>query len=189
MQRLVQLGAVKKHTCNVTIVSLGGVKRLFELFSQRGAIGAAELVTEIASIKASCLGPPPLMHQPGLGSTAAGQLLAQEQDLQMDMQSEDENEDEDQDENENEDQDQDEGEAGANREGEGSRVREQLAPAPAGVIQQAMEFPSTIPRVYIQSDQRRLTYALLVVPRALKAEIEKFSEWSRAPINLERSTR
>jgi len=53
--------------------------------------------------------------------------------------------------------------------------------------QQQYNFPSAPPEVILLPHEHREAYALRIVPRHARVEIDQFVAWSAAPINLERS--
>jgi len=158
MQRLVNIEAIKNHTRNVTVMTLGGAQRLFHLLSQRDTAGAAELLAEVKHLRATSTGPPPVRHQ--LGAAIIN----------------------------------DEERAGQSSEAEDIRNSERGEDIVTPQHQQprhklAFEFPTSLPRVFLQTGQEKTSYALTNPSNLVQAEIDQFMKWSRDPINTERSAR
>jgi hypothetical protein len=161
MQRLVTIGAIKNHTRNITVISLGGAQSLFQLLSQRDAVGAAELLAEVKHLRATSTGPPPVRHQLG---------AANKDDEEWAQQT---------------------SEAEDNSDKESADITEErtVAPQPQPRHPQAIDFPTSLTKVYLQPGQEKTSYALSHPSYLLQAEIDQFMKWSRDPINTERSIR
>lgn len=56
-------------------------------------------------------------------------------------------------------------------------------------VTQQYTFPSAPPEVILLPHEHREAYALRIVPRHARAEMDQFIAWSSAPINLERSNK
>lgn len=62
IQRLVNLQATKKHTRNISMITLAGMKSLCQQIS---GDGIPRLLSEVMSVILTSKAPPPLRHQPG----------------------------------------------------------------------------------------------------------------------------
>ncbi len=160
MQRLVNIEAIKLHTRNVTVMTLGGAQRIFQLLSQRDVVGAAEILAEVKHLKETSTGPPPVRHQLGAVTINDEELLGHSSEAEADRESAD---------------------------SRGQRLIAHQHQQPRH--QQAFEFPTSLPKVYLQPGQEKTSYALTNPSSLLQAEIDQFIKWSRDPINTERSAR
>lgn len=77
-------------------------------------------------------------------------------------------------------------EAQSQPESSDAQLDAQLEPLSQPVTQQ-YTFPSAPPEVILLPHEHREAYALRIVPRHARAEMDQFIAWSSAPINLERS--
>ena len=89
MQRLVNIEAIKLHTRNVTVMTLGGAQRIFQLLSQRDVVGAAEILAEVKHLKETSTGPPPVRHQLGAVTINDEELLGHSSEAEADRESAD----------------------------------------------------------------------------------------------------
>jgi hypothetical protein len=159
---------------------LDGVKRLCRHLVAAGNdhMGvAASLCDEIKTLIRSSKAPPPLRYQ--LGIPSGWPIISEEE-----QQPHEENDMEDQ----LEDTD------NTINQGYSSIQLSQMFQPPQQQLHrrlphQQYQFPSAPPEITLLPQQQREQYALSIVPRHTRAEINQFMSWSSQPVNTERSMR
>lgn len=169
IQRLIHMGIVRKKANSITIITLSSVIKLCRGYAGRkgGDLRASELCIQLRHISSTSTAPPPNRLQPGFAPPAPGFPATPSLPLL------------------------------SRQGGEASLAPSSAADPPSTVQQQPflesayhlMEFPSTLPKLYLSPEDMKAPYALSSVSTSLQAEILRFKQWSSAPINTERSSR
>ena len=159
---------------------LDGVKRLCRHLMAAGNdhLGVAtSLCDEIKTLIRSSKAPPPLRYQPGyhslwpvISEEKANEEREQSQEIDtLDVEDTDH----------------------TAYQGFSSIQLSQLIPQqlPRLPPQQQYQFPIAPPQITLLPQQQREQYALSIVPRHTRAEINQFMTWSSQPVNTERSMR
>ena len=158
------------------MVMLDGVKRLCRHLIAAGNdhLGvAASLCDEIKTLIRSSKAPPPLRYQPGypiLWPVIRGEKANEEGEQPQEIDTLDVED---------------------TNQGFSSIQLSQLNPQqlPRLPPQQQYQFPIAPPEITLLPQQQREQYALSIVPRHTRAEINQFMTWSSQPVNTERSMR
>lgn len=171
IQRLIHMGIIRKKANSISIVSLSSMIKLCRAYAGRkgGDLRATELGIQLKHISSTSTSPPPNRVQPGFANPVPRFPATSPLPFMPP-------------------QDGQEAEAGTHSRPITASILQQPSPA-ADSAHHMVEFPSTLPKLYLSPEDMRAPYALSTVSVALQAEILRFKQWSSASINTERSIR